>query len=627
MQSMARPRIVRRKDPQSQVIQFLLAVLLGLVFFFGFVTVLILGYEMLYLGRIYPGVSIGGIDVGGLAPELAAKKIDAGVNYSLQGRIILYDGSQNWLVSPAALGMFLDSNATARNAFLIGHDGSLFQNLESQLNSGFFGQTKPPIFAFDQQLANQLLIELSKKVDRPMIEAGIKVEGTEIIAQQGQVGRKVDIPATLAMITNQLQKTEDGAIPLVVNEEKPRLVDVSTQAELARKIISQPLTLTMPIDQPDQLGPWVIDPPALAGMLAFEYVNTDGKNDIQVNLDRNALNTFLTELAPSLSQNDHNARFIFNDNTHQLDLLEPSTIGRSLNIDASIRSIQNKILTGEHNIPLEIEIRTPRVTDQATADSLGIHELIHQEISYFYGSSESRIQNITIASKNFLGLLVAPGETFSMVNSMGDVSLDNGYAEAMIIYGGRTIKGVGGGVCQVSTTLFRSAFFSGFPIVERTPHAYRVSYYEQFPNAQVNPNLAGLDATVFVPLVDFKFTNNTSNWLLMETYVSPTNRTLTWKLYSTSDGRTTEWHTTGPTNTVPAPEPLYRENPDLPAGEVNQVDWSAEGADVSVDRTVSRDGKVILQDTVNTKYEPWQAVYEYGPGTEGMPPPPNEAPQ
>jgi len=135
-----------------------------------------------------------------------------------------------------------------------------------------------------------------------------------------------------------------------------------------------------------------------------------------------------------------------------------------------------------------------------------------------------------------------------------------------------------------------------------------------------NPRLAGLDATVYVPIVDFKFTNDTEHWLLMETYVNPTYRTIIWKFYSTSDNRTVNWETTGPTHIVEAPEPIYRENPELEKGKVEQVDWEADGADVTVQRTVYRNDDILLKDTFFTHYEPWRAIYEYGPGTEGMPP-------
>ncbi|MDO9130979.1 MAG: VanW family protein, partial [Anaerolineales bacterium] len=268
---------------------------------------------------------------------------------------------------------------------------------------------------------------------------------------------------------------------------------------------------------------------------------------------------------------------------------------------------------GEHDIPLELTYIQPAVGNDATAQSLGITGLVSEQATYFRGSSSERIQNIQTASARFRGLLVAPGQTFSMAEALGDISLENGFQEALIISNGRTIKGVGGGVCQVSTTLFRTAFFGGYPIVERHAHAYRVGYYEQTAYGY-DKYLAGLDATVYVPLVDFKFTNDTPYWLLMETY--PGASRLTWKFYSTSDGRTVDVSPSGPRDVVPAPEPLFQENSDLEPGEIKQVDWSAEGANVTVTRLVQRAGQVLSNDTFTTHYKAWQAVCEYGPGTE-----------
>jgi vancomycin resistance protein YoaR len=211
-----------------------------------------------------------------------------------------------------------------------------------------------------------------------------------------------------------------------------------------------------------------------------------------------------------------------------------------------------------------------------------------------------------------------------MADVLGDVSLDTGYSEALIIFGDRTIKGVGGGVCQVSTTLFRTAFFGGYQIDERWFHAYRVGYYEQTASGGHDENLAGLDATVFAPQVDFRFTNDTPYWLLMETYVGASS--LTWKFYSTSDGRTVDWDTSGLQNIIEPPDPLYEENSELSQGEIKQIDWAVDGADVSVTRRVYRDNVLIYDDIFNTHYLPWQAKYQYGPGTEVPTPEPTETP-
>ena len=227
----------------------------------------------------------------------------------------------------------------------------------------------------------------------------------------------------------------------------------------------------------------------------------------------------------------------------------------------------------------------------------------------------TRLQNIQAAAARFYGLLIPPNTTFSMGNAIGDISLDNGYAEALIIYNGRSITGVGGGVCQVSTTLFRTALYGGYPIVERHEHAYRVYYYEQTATG-TDPRLAGLDATVYFPLVDLKFTNDRSYWLLMETYFDRSNYSLTWKFYSGDDGRTTDVQNLGLRNVVPAPPPLFEENPDLALNEMKQVDWPGDGADITVTRVVTRGGQVIISDSIRTLYEPWRAICDYGPGTE-----------
>jgi vancomycin resistance protein YoaR len=255
----------------------------------------------------------------------------------------------------------------------------------------------------------------------------------------------------------------------------------------------------------------------------------------------------------------------------------------------------------------------PAVKDTSTATELGITELVAETTSYYYGSAAARIQNIRAAAANFHGVMVGPGEVFSMAEYLTDISLDNGYAEAPIIVGDQTVDGIGGGICQVSTTVFRNAFYGGFPIVERHPHAYRVGYYEQQSNGWVDNSLAGLDATVYVPLVDFKFRNDTPYWLLMETY--PTDTSLTWKFYSTSDGREVDWWTTGITDVV-TPRSDLREDPDLPSGTIKQVDWPVNGATVEVYRTVTVNGTVTLQDTIRTNYVAWPAGYTYGPGTD-----------
>jgi vancomycin resistance protein YoaR len=595
------------------VAAFVSGVILFLILTIGWTA----GYQLLYAGRIFPGVSVAGVDLSGLSPSDAAVKLNQSLSYPTNGKVLFRDGEKAWIASPAQLGMVFDPSASAMTAYRLGRSGGLFGALSGQIRAGGPGVKVPPVIVFDQRVAFQFLSQIATQINQPLGEASFKLEGTNVVAQPGQVGRELKIDATLIYLGAQLQTFSDGEVPLVVQEIQPQILDMSAQAEAARQILSQPLTLTMPNAAQGDPGPFVYNPEVVANLITVERVqNGDGQLGAQVVLSPAALRDLLVPVKDHVDRLPSNAKFIFNDTTRQLDLMENSSVGRELDVDASITAINEAIRRGEHTVPLVVNEAQPQVAATATAEELGIRELVSSQTTYFYGSSAERIQNIQAAASRYHGILVAPGEIFSMGKYLGDVSLENGFAEALIIYGGRTIKGVGGGVCQVSTTLFRAVFYGGYPIVERYSHAYRVASYELTASGGVDPGLAGLDATVYFPLVDFKFTNDTPYWLLMETYVDVSARTITWKFYSTSDGRTVEWDTTGLTNVVSAPEPVFEVNQELRKNEMKQVDWAANGADVTVTRTVWRNGAVYLQDDITTHYEPWQAICEYGPDSK-----------
>jgi vancomycin resistance protein YoaR len=570
-------------------------------------------FESRHAETIYPGVSVAGVDLSGLTVEEAYQKLASVITYPEQGRILFIYGDSRWLYSPQQLGFSLDIARIAREAFAVGREGSLSENLSVQLIAAQQGINLAPVAQYDQRQAYAVLQSIASQVNLPVLEASISLNGTDVVIMPGQVGRQVDLDATLKVLDGLLYGQREGAVPLVVVEQQPLIMDATAAGEFAQQILSEALVLSLP-EGNQSAGPWRIEPADLAKLIVIERQNDGNSAAYQVSVNQQAMSNYLSSLAPVVHSEPVNARFIFNDDTRQLDLLKPMVVGKDLNIPASLEAINTALQAGDHAVTLVLDVVYPQVKDDATAESLGITELVSAETSYFYGSDPGRVQNITLASQAYHGVLVAPGETFSMASYLTDISLENGYAEAPIIYGNETIQGVGGGVCQVSTTLFRTAFYGGFPIVERHAHAYRVDYYEQSANGSRNPNLAGLDATVYFPLVDLKFVNDTPYWLLMETYVS--GYSLTWKFYSTSDGRTVEWNTTGIKNKIEPPEPLYRENPDLPTGTIEQVDWPVEGATVIVNRTVYKDGAVYFTDTFRTDYMPWGAIYEYGPGTE-----------
>ncbi len=256
---------------------------------------------------------------------------------------------------------------------------------------------------------------------------------------------------------------------------------------------------------------------------------------------------------------------------------------------------------------LPVIILKPQVTDQSM-QSYGITQLIATGTSVFAGSIPSRVYNIGLAASRLDGTLVPPGQIFSFNNAVGNISSLTGYKQAYVISNGHTVLGDGGGVCQVSTTMFRAILNAGLPVIERHAHDYEVEYYtEDAP--------LGLDAAIYQPTDDLKFKNDTGHYILIHSIFQPDQNRLTFEFYGTSDGRQVSITQPVITDVRPAPAPLYQDDPNLPAGTLQQTDFAAPGAHVSFTRTVIRNGKTLYFDTFNSNYQPWQAVYLRGTKT------------
>jgi len=302
---------------------------------------------------------------------------------------------------------------------------------------------------------------------------------------------------------------------------------------------------------------------------------------------------------------------VFTVTEGKVTTFEPSTAGQEVDTASIIQTVKDRLpsllsepQTKTVTLQIPIKITAPKITTESV-NNLGIIELIGEGTSRYAGSIPNRIYNITLAANRINGTLIKPGEIFSFNKTIGDVSKLTGYKEAYIISGGRTILGDGGGVCQVSTTMFRAALNAGLPIIERNQHAYRVSYYEQDSGP-------GIDAAIYTPNIDFQFKNDTGNYILIQTVIDEKNAALTFRLYGTKDGREVTVYKPVIVSTTPAPEPLYQDDPNLPAGQIKQIDFAAPGAYVYFKREVKKDGKVIIADTYASRYRPWQAVYLRG---------------
>ena len=333
-----------------------------------------------------------------------------------------------------------------------------------------------------------------------------------------------------------------------------------------------------------------------------------------LHFDNDYLDDVLTNLSESIDLNAQDAQFTFENG--KVSAFKISKDGQKLDVEKTKQIINEyvKSLTSyeniDHNtikIPLPVYKVLPNIATE-NSNSYGIIELIGKGESHFAHSAASRIHNINLAASRINGRLVAPGATFSINDAIGDISAATGFEPAYIIKGGQTVLGDGGGVCQVSTTLFRAALNTGLPIVERYAHAYRVGYYEQ-------DGPPGFDATIYAPNYDLKFKNDTGNYILIQTEIDIKNAYLAFNIYGTSDGRQVEISKPRIYGQSPPPPDLYQDDPTLDAGVIKQTDFAAPGAKVDFDYKVVKNGETLTEKTFRSNYRPWQAVFLRGTKT------------
>ena len=564
-------------------------------------------YEYLYMDRIYPGVSVFETELGGLTLAEAEIILQQRFQDYQPIKLILRYGERTWAVSPQEVGVSLDAKATAISAYAVGREGSTLKRLWDQGRILWLGHATPFTLLIDEGIGTLYLSRLAREINQPVRDAALVMHDLQVEAVPSQVGREVDIAATRQLIYQRIATLTDGTVDLVVHQTPPAIADVS-QAELDVKwMLSSPLILRPP-DESDEEGDeitYTLDQTALAEMLTLRQVKmSDGQVILTAGLDQDKLTAYLQGLAKQIDQPPRDGRFDFDPATGILTPIVSSQDGRSLNITETVRLVNAQAVTDQRQVLLPVTITKPQVATE-NAESLGIKELISEATTYFKGSSQGRMHNIQVAASRFHGLVIPPGETFSFNEHLGEVSAATGYEESIIISGNRSAVGIGGGVCQVSTTAFRAAFWGGYPITERWAHGYRVGWYEP---------PVGIDATVYSPRIDFKFVNDTPHYLLIETETDLKAGTVTFHFYGTMTGRTVEMEGPFEANVVPHGPDIYREDPTLPKGTTKQIDWSHDGVDVTVYRIVKEGDKVLWKDTFFSRYRPWQAVYLVGTG-------------
>ncbi len=581
----------------------------------GFLLVIILlatliAFQVQYDGKIAPGVSAYGVDLGGLTRDQAINSLSTQFTYADDTVFTFSEGDQTWQLTAAELGVSFDVVATVNEAEAVANNDGV-PGLIDRAGAWFNGETIAPVIRYDQGVALTRLNQIATSLNQPAQDATLALIGTEIITTPSQIGREVDVASTLIQLDNTIMSMGAGEeIPLVLYEAAPVVWNTDVAVNQLQAALSAPVELIAVDVNGERMGPWTATVDQIASILDVNLVdNGDGSRTYAVNVDVSTFEAFLQDIAPGLVTLPQNGRFNFDDATGQLQVIRPAVDGRELNIQETLTRLEDAIFRYDSRIvPMAFDFVQPDYHNNITAAELGITQLIAESTTYYTGSPVNRIHNITEGVSRYDGLIIGPGEEFSFNYWLGDMSEEAGFVQSLVIQGERTVDGIGGGICQVSTTIFRAAFFGGFRIIERNTHAYRVGYYEL--NAP-----PGLDAAIWTPDRDFRFQNDTEHHLLIEASIYPAESAVQFRLYSTNPGRQVVIEDPIVRNPEPAPQTIYTVNRNLQPGEVRQLEWAVEGADVTVYRQIlDNEGNLISEDNIFTHYVPWGALYEVPSG-------------
>ncbi|MGB9707415.1 MAG: VanW family protein [Microgenomates group bacterium] len=330
---------------------------------------------------------------------------------------------------------------------------------------------------------------------------------------------------------------------------------------------------------------------------------------LNIKYDSEPVNSFIENVKEEYEKPARNALFTFENG--RVVAFRKEELGKELLTDQFYKDFKQAIYQLKEKPEKKVVILSSKIIEPeitlAKANSFGIEELIGEGKSDFSYSIPERIHNITLASSKFNGVLIPKDKILSFNQTVGDISSLTGYKPAYIIKEGKTVLGDGGGVCQVSTSLFRAALNAGLPIIERHAHAYRVHYYE-------NDSKPGFDATVFAPSVDLKIKNDTPAYILIQTQIDRENNLLYFYLYGKKDGRTVDISPVQIWDIIPPLPALYQEDPTLKKGVVKQIDFPAWGAKTIFHYKVVKENETLFEKDFFSLYKPWQAVYLVGTG-------------
>ncbi len=568
------------------MIERILKVILILTFIFSlFFTYINFSFK----NKILPNVYISGLKVSGLTKEEAKEKIK--ILIPTNKNITLSSNEKDYIYNSNYFKFDYDLEETVNQAYLIGRDDTFLNNQRRKFQSLFIPLEVIFSYKFDNSLIDLEVSRIVGEEQKSGRDASFKESYGNLTILDEKEGISVDYDKLKIILEKELPKTKDSKIQLPYYQKKPEVTAAdlrSIQEDVTKKFYR---SLKLVFFEKEKY----LTKSEIFSLLKIRK-NKDG---VYYDLNEDMTKKLSDGVKQFVDKKPRALVTKFDDlRVYEFQINKEGSVLDEMKFRKDLR---DALL----NTKPDLKVATFTVGENLPKEGYGINEVVGIGKSKFAGSINARVFNLDLAAQKISGTLVAPGEEFSFLKTVGPISQSEGFQTAYIISEGKTVLGEGGGVCQTSTTLFRAILNSGLPITSRYPHAYRVGYYEQ--DAKV-----GLDASVFYPSLDFKFRNDTGRHLLIQASVDKSNYEMTFYIFGTRDGRKVEISEPVLTGFVPAPAAVYVDDPSLKPGELKQIDFSASGITSTFTRKVTKNDIAMIDEKYTSTYSPWKAVYLRG---------------
>ncbi|MGH2561648.1 MAG: peptidoglycan binding domain-containing protein [Thermomicrobiales bacterium] len=681
-------------------------------------------YGFVHTDRIYEGVMIGNIPVGGLSQAEARSRIEDRYAEYLTSSVPMTGDGQVFTVSPRRAGMSLDSRTTAEAAFNFGRSGPIWERAGNWVQAALGDRLIEPVYAVDERRLDSVLIDIAHEVTRPPVNAAVAMSGDDgPMVRPEEPGVAFDLTSTRTRVLQRFSAFSTEPVSMVLPPVMPDVTasSLTTGLQGAQAAVASPLVLSALdtswtvatsdlkriVSVPSEGGEVRVDRDSLLSLIqniaaeierpsqdARLYVTDDGEfaiaaaaRSVEVDVDASVdaaaesllrgshdVDLVVDQAAPAINDDmaaqamqqaealidqgvelewpEGSARlgrgdliasitigaepgedepFTFGfDGAVLSSLLEPITAevnvegqdarfrledgkvqvvkkaksGRAVDIEQTVELINEAVLDGTPSVALPIDRVDPMYTEDDRA-KIKVDDVLGDSSTYYGTSSEPRRRNVEQAVKLETGWLIPPDGVFSYNEYIGEVTEEQGFVTGFGIVangagGVTTAPVIGGGICQVSTTIFQASYWAGLEIVERWTHPYWINTYGEAPRG-----MKGLDAMVNIEedwSLDLKMRNTTGNWIAL--VVRADGERVSAQILGANPGWTIDVQGPEITNVVtPSPDMIFTESSELPAGQELQVESAQEGFDAAIRRVITdKDGQVIADATIAGTY-------------------------